>query len=379
MFAIGMRKGIKLNNILYIKKLEELIVKSASENSALEIGLYTLGDIVSDPHTGHCIDAHQRIHEIIAAAKLAEEGGLDVFGVGEHHRLDYAVSSPSVMLSAIAQVTKRMKLTSATTVLSTVDPVRLFEEFATLDLISSGRAEIIAGRGAFLESFPLFGYDINDYSELFSENLDLLLQLNKSERVSWRGNFRSELLEAEIAPRPMEQELPIWVGVGGTKESAEIAGRLGIGIVLAILGGDSVRFTPLVEAYRQASIQAGFKEQNRKVGITGHAYISKTTQQAKEEFYPYYSNYKSYVNQQRGMKGGLSRADFEQMTSPDYALFVGSPQEIIEKILRQYEMFGHQRFIAQVDIGGQPYKKVAESIELLATEVAPAVRRATSK
>ncbi len=350
------------------------------KSSGIEIGLYTLGDIVADPFTGKTISAGQRVKEIMDAAKLADEAGLDIFGVGEHHRLDYATSSPPVVLAAIAQLTKRIKLTSATTVLSTIDPVRLFEDFATLDLLSDGRAEIIAGRGAFLESFPLFGYDTNDYDALFSENLDLLLKLNENERITWDGHFRPSLRNAEIAPRPLQKELPMWVGVGGTPSSAARAGRLGVGMALAILGGDPVRFKPLVDLYRQAGTEAGHDLEDLKIGVTGHGYLSKTTQQAKDEFYPYYSNYRSYVNRQLGMgEGKMSRTEFEQITTPDSALFVGSPQEIVEKILRQHELFGHQRFMAQLDIGGLPFEKVAESIELLATEVAPVVRKATSR
>lgn len=349
------------------------------KNSGLEIGLYTLGDIGADPQTGQTISARQRLREILEAAKLADEAGLDVFGVGEHHRLDYAVSAIPVVLAAISQTTKRIKLTSATTVLSTVDPVRLFEDFATLDLLSDGRAEIIAGRGAFVESFPLFGYNLNDYDDLFIENIDLFLKLNDNENISWKGRFRPALQNAEIAPRPVQKQLPIWIGVGGTEESAARAGRLGIGMAIAILGGDPVRFKPLVDIYRKAGIEAGHNPSELKVGITGHGYISKTTQQARDEFYPYYSNYWEYVNSQRGVGTRMSRADFEQMSSPESALFVGSPQQIIEKILQQYELFGHQRFLAQIDIGALPFNKIAQGIELLATEVAPVVRRETSR
>lgn len=350
------------------------------ESKGIEIGLYTLGDLVADPFTGKTISAGQRMKEILAAAKLADEAGLDIFGVGEHHRLDYAISSPPVVLASIAQMTERIKLTSATTVLSTIDPVRLFEDFATLDLLSDGRAEIIAGRGAFVESFPLFGYDTNDYDALFTENLDLLLKLNENERMTWDGQFRPSLRNAEIAPRPLQKELPVWVGVGGTPSSAARAGKLGAGMAMAILGGDPARFKPLVDVYHQAGIEAGHDVEDLKVGVTGHAYIAETTQQAKDEFYPYYSNYWSYVNGQRGMSSGkMARTDFEQLTAPETALFVGSPQQIVEKILHQYELFGHRRFMAQMDIGGLPFEKVVKSIELLATEVAPIVRKATRK
>jgi probable LLM family oxidoreductase len=351
---------------------------STSNHNGIEIGIYTLADIGPDPLTNKTITPKQRMIEIIQAAKLADEAGLDVFGVGEHHRLDYASSSPAVILAAIAQATNQIKLTSTTSVLSTLDPVRLFEDFATLDLISDGRAEILAGRGAFIESFPLFGYSTNDYDELFTEHMELLLQLNKNERVTWSGNFRSPLKNAEISPRPIQEEIPVWIGVGGTPESAVRAGKFGVGMALAILGGDPVRFKPLVDIYRKAGMEAGHSPEALKIGVTGHTFIAETTEQAKDEFFPYYSNYWSYVNRQRGMGSRMSRADFEYMASPNTALFVGSPRQIVEKILHQHELFGHKRFLAQVDIGGLPYHKVAKNIELLATEVAPVIKKATS-
>lgn len=351
---------------------------STSNHNTIEIGIYTLADIGPDPLTIKTITPKQRMNEMIQAAKLADEAGLDVFGVGEHHRLDYASSSPAVILAAIAQATNQIKLTSTTSVLSTLDPVRLFEDFATLDLLSDGRAEILAGRGAFIESFPLFGYSTNDYDELFTEHMELLLQLNRKERVTWSGDFRSPLRNAEISPRPIQEEIPIWIGVGGTPESAVRAGEFGVGMALAILGGDPLRFKPLVDLYRKAGMEAGHSPDVLKVGVTGHAFIAETTQQARDEFFPYYSNYWSYVNRQRGMGSRMSRADFEHMASPNTALFVGSPQQIVEKVLHQHELFGHKRFLAQVDIGGLPYHKVAKNIELLATEVVPVIKKATS-
>lgn len=352
---------------------------STRKQNGFEVGIYTLADIGPDPLTGKTISAKERMDEIIKAAKLADEAGLDLFGVGEHHRLDYASSSPAVILAAIAQVTEQIRLTSTTSVLSTLDPVRLFEDFATVDLLSDGRAEILAGRGAFIESFPLFGYSTNDYDELFEEHMELLLQLTQNETVTWSGKFRSPLRNAEIAPRPVQEKLPIWIGVGGSPESAVRAGKFGVGMALAILGGNPKRFKPLVDLFRQTGIDAGHAPETLKVGVTGHAYIARTTQQAKDEFYPYYSNYWEYVNRQRGMGTRMSRNDFEQLAGPDTALFVGSPQQVVEKILQQYELFGHQRFLAQLDIGGQPFKNVAKSIELLATEIAPIVRRETGK
>lgn len=348
------------------------------DQSGIEIGIYTFGDIGPDPLTGHTVSTRQRISEIIEAAKCADDAGLDVFGIGEHHRLDYAVSSPVIILAAIAQVTQRIKLTSATTVLSTVDPVRLFEDFSTLDLLSNGRAEIIAGRGAYVESFPLFGYDLVNYDALFEENIELFLKLNEAESISWNGRFRSSLSNAEISPRPVQNKLPIWVGVGGTEESAARAGRLGVGMAIAILGGEASRFKPLVDLYRESAAKAEHAPEDLNVAVTGHAYIAKTTEQARDEFFPYYFNYWSYVNGQQGIQYNLSRRDFDQLTAPDTALFVGSPQQVAEKIICQHELFGHQRFIAQLDIGGLPFKKVVEGIELLAAEVAPIVRKATS-
>ncbi|MDM5334405.1 LLM class flavin-dependent oxidoreductase [Ureibacillus composti] len=344
-----------------------------------EIGIYSLADMGPNPITGETITPKERIQEIIEAAKLADEAGLDIFGVGEHHRLDYAVSSPAVILAAIAQCTKYIRLTSTTSVLSTLDPVRLFEDFALLDLISGGRAEILAGRGAFIESFPLFGFDTRDYDQLFEENIELFNLLNKNEKVTWEGNFRPSLKDAEIAPRPAQKELPLWIGVGGTYESALRAGRLGVGMALAILGGDPIRFKPLVDGYYDAAKEAGHSSERLKIGVTGHTYISETLEKAREEFYPYYSNYWSYVNKQRGMGFRLTKQGFEGMTGERSALFVGSPNQIVEKILYQHELFGHERFLAQVDIGGIPFKQIAKTIELLATKVAPIVNRELNK
>lgn len=343
----------------------------------MEFGVFSLADIGSNPHTGQTISAKERLQEMLQFGDLADQAGLDVIGIGEHHRLDYAVSAVPIVLSAISQRTKNVKLMSTTSVLSTVDPVRLYEDFATLDLLSNGRAEIVAGRGAFIESFPLFGYELNDYDELFEENLELFLQLNKEERVTWNGKHRAPLHNAEIAPRA-SHEIPIHVGVGGTLESAIRAGRYGVGLNLAILGGDPIRFKPLVDAYREAFYDAGHDLANAKITVSGHSYFAPTSAQAKDEFYPHYSHYWQYVNKSRGMNFHMSREGFGNMTNGNSALFVGSPQEIVEKILYQHELFGHNRFMAQLDIGAVPFKQVAESIEILATDIAPAVRKALS-
>lgn len=343
---------------------------AAANHGGMEIGIYTLADLRTDPLTGVQISTKQRLEEIMQAAKMADEAGLDVFGVGEHHRLDYAVSSPQMVLSAISQITSRIRLTSATTVLNTVDPVRLFEDFATLDLLSHGRAEIMAGRGATLESFYLFGYDLEYYDELFAEHLNLFFQLNADGRVTWEGRFRSALLEAEVSPRPVQNNIPLWIGVQESLDSAARAGRVGAGLTLVILDGNPIDYKPLVDVYRRAASQAGVAAEAMRVGVTGHVYMAETSQKARDEFHPYHSNY---------WDNGLSRADFDPLCGEDTALLVGSPQQVIEKILRQYELFGHRRFMAQMDIGGLPFAKVAKNIERLAADVAPVVRRETAK
>jgi probable LLM family oxidoreductase len=338
-----------------------------------------LGEFLNDPQSGQKISAQQRIREIIDAARLADEAGLDVFGVGEHHALDFVVSAVPVVLAAIAQVTQRIRLTSAVTVLSTADPVREFENYATLDLLSAGRAEMIVGRGAFVESFPLFGYDINDYDRLFPEKLDLLLKLNTSERVTWQGRLRAPLNNAEIAPRPLQKQLPIWVGVGGTPKSVVRAATLGLPMMLGIIGGAPAQFAPLMELYRNSGLNTKHTPAQLQTGVTSYLHIEKTSQAAIDEFYPYHTHYFEQLGRSRGRMIQLSRSQYEQAASLEGAYFVGSPQQVIDKLLYQYEMFGHQRFMAQIDIGGLPYRKIAQTIELLATEVAPVIRRETAR
>ncbi|MBH5318729.1 LLM class flavin-dependent oxidoreductase [Paenibacillus sp. GSMTC-2017] len=348
---------------------------------SFEFGLYTFGDLTRDPHSGRAMSAKQRLDEVVAAAKLAEDVGLDVFGLGEHHTLNFSVTATPVVLSAIAQYTTKIRLTSATTVLSTVDPVRLYEDFATLDLLSNGRAEIIAGRGAlvFSDTYKLFGYDLADYDDLFDEKIELLLKVNENETVTWNGRFRPELVESEVGPRPLGGKLPIWIGVGRTLASAERAGRLGAGLALAQLSGDPIRLKPLVEAYRAAGKAAGFKPEQLPVSISSHGYIGRTPRQAVDEYFPYHANYFEHIMQKRNSADRPSREEFELATAPDNALAVGGPQQIIEKILLQHELIGHNRYMLQLDIGGVPYAQVANAIELLATEVIPVVRRELNK
>lgn len=340
-----------------------------------EFGFYTFGNIIPDPLTGEKTSQHQRIKEIIEAAKLADQAGFDVIGVGEHHTSDFVLSAPIVLLSAIAQATKNIKLSTAVAVLSTHDPVRLYEEYATLDLISDGRAEILVGRGSSTESFPLFGYDLLDYDELFSENLKLLKILNSNEVVNWAGKFRSPLVDAEIAPRPLAK-LPIWVGVGGTPASAARAGAEGANLNLAILGGPPERFTHLVDIYREAANNAGHNVEELKIAISSHSYVAENAQQAREEIYPTFSYTMQYlIKKLRNQVYSISRNDFEAMTGPGTALTIGSPQEMIDKILHQYELFKHDRYILQLDMNGLPFPQLAKAIELVADKVAPVVRK----
>jgi probable LLM family oxidoreductase len=340
----------------------------------MEIGLYTFGDLTPQGTDGRLSNAAQRLQEIIAAARLADDAGLDVFALGEHHRLDFAIAATPVVLAAIAQATSRIRLASAVTILSTADPVKVFEDFATVDLLSGGRAEVMAGRGIFTESFPLFGYDLADQDQLFAEKIDLLLQLNAAERVTWQGRFRPALHDAPIPPRPAQGQLPIWVATGGTQGSVVRAGELGLPLALANISLLPARLAPLVELYRRTGAQAGHGASALKVGVAGHLHVQKNSQDAMDTFYPHYAGYFRNHTPAQYSARQVSRSDYEQLAGPTGPLFVGSPQQIIDKILYERELFGHQRFIVQIDIGGLPYAEVARVIELLATEVAPAVR-----
>lgn len=339
----------------------------------MELGLYTFGDVTPDPQTGRAVSVQQRYAEIIAAAKLADAVGLDVFGIGEHHRLDVAIASPAVVMAAIAAVTQRIRLTSAVTVLSTLDPVRVYQDFATADLLSGGRAELIAGRGAYIESFPLFGAAMDDYDALFAEKLDLLLRLDRSERVTWEGRFRSALNDAEISPRPVKT-LPIWLGVGGTPESARRAADHGLPIVLANISQPPANFVGQIGEYRQRFEAAGHDPKTRRVAVATHLYVAPESQAARDEFYPYYRAYFSSHAARPYFSREVPRDVFETRAAPHGPIFVGSPQEIVDKLGYERELFGHDRFLAQIDIGGLPYAKVARSIELLADKVKPALR-----
>ncbi len=340
-----------------------------------ELGLFTFGDLMPDTAERKAIGAQERLAEILAAAKLAEECGLDVFAVGEHHRLDMAISATPVVLAAIAAVTQRVRLASAVTILSTADPVRVFEDFATVDLISGGRAEMIAGRGIFTESFPLFGYDLADYDALFTEKLDLLLKINAAERVTWHGSFRSALNDAPVPPRPAQRELPIWIGTGGTPASVERAGTLGLPLALANISMPPAKLAPLAGLYREAASRAGHGASTPKISIATHMHIDDDSQAALDTFYPYYAGYFATHSASQYRAQQTTRAAYDERAATHGAIFVGSPQQIIDKILYERELFGHDRFMAQIDIGGLPYTDVARVIELFASKVAPVVRR----
>ena len=344
-----------------------------SVSRGFEIGLFTFGEVTADPVTGRPINPAVRLREFIELAKIADTAGLDVFGVGEHHRPDFAIASPAVVLAAIAQATEHIRLTSTVTVLSTADPVKVFEDFTAVDLISGGRAEITAGRGAYTESFPLFGHDLADYDDLFEEKLDLLLRLNRNEHVTWSGKHRAPLDDAGIYPRPVQEQLPVWIAVGGTPASVVRAGRHGLPLYLAILGQPE-RFAPLAELYRQTATDAGHNSDALRVGVTSHFYIETTSQGARDTFYPYYSRY--IGNNMPGARGQLLPRDaFDAWAGPRGALFAGSPQQVIDKILWEHELLGHDRFLAQIGLGGLPFAATARSIELLATDVLPTIRR----
>jgi probable LLM family oxidoreductase len=338
----------------------------------MEIGVYTFAERSPDPVTGEVIDHAQRLRNLMEEVELADQVGLDVFGVGEHHRPDFVVSAPAVVLAAASQRTSRIRLTSAVSVISSDDPVRVFQDFATLDLLSGGRAEIMAGRGSFVESFPLFGFDLEHYDELFAENLGLLLKLRESERVTWSGRFRAPIEDLGVYPRPLQDPLPVWIAVGGNPESAIRAGTLGLPMALAIIGGMPERFAPFAKLHRQAALRAGH-DPAPALSINSHGYIAETSQQALDESFPSVAATMNRIGRERGWSP-MGRAEYDEAATLRGANFVGSPQQVIEKILFQYEIFHHDRFLVQFSVGTMPHDKIMRSIELLGTQVAPVVR-----
>jgi len=339
----------------------------------VELGVYTFAELRANPASGHAVDPAQRLRDLMEEIELADRLGLDVFGVGEHHRPDFAVSSPAVVLGAAAVRTERIRLTSAVTVLSSDDPVRVLQDFATVDLLSGGRAEIMAGRGSFIESFPLFGYDLKDYDELYAEKLDLLLKLRDDVHVTWAGRHRAPLDNAGVWPRPAQEQLPVWVAVGGSPQSIVRAGTLGLPLVLAIIGGQPERFVPLVDLYRKAATAAGHGPDATKVAINTHAFVGATSAQADAAFAAPYLAMMNRIGRERGWPPS-GKPEYEALRSPRGALAVGSPEQVAEKILFEHELFGHQRYIGQMSVGAVEHRDVLRSMELFGTEVAPLVR-----
>ena len=340
----------------------------------MEIGIYTFAETRFDPVTGRQLGVEERLRHLLEEIRLADEVGLDVFGVGEHHRADYAVSAPAVVLAAAAARTERIRLTSAVSVLSSDDPVRVFQDFATVDLISNGRAEIMAGRGSFIESFPLFGQDLEEYDELFAEKLDLLLQVRSSLRVTWSGRHRPAIHDRPVYPRPVQEPIPVWVAVGGTPPSVVRAARLGLPIALAIIGGAPERFRPVVELYREVAERSGHEPSSLPVAISSHGFLARDARRAADLAFPPFAETMTRIGRERGWPP-TSRGQFEAERGLDGALFVGDPEQVAAKILHQHEVFQHDRFLIQLTVGPMPHAEVLRAIELLGAEVAPIVRR----
>jgi probable LLM family oxidoreductase len=334
----------------------------------MELGIFTFADVSPDPGG---IDAAQRLPELVEEIELADEVGLDIFGIGEHHRPDFAAPAPPMLLAAAATRTSHIRLTSSVTVLSAEDPLRVMEQFSMLDSLSGGRAEIMAGRGAFTETFELFGYDLDDYDELFAEKLDLLLALRDGSPVTWSGKHRAPLVDVVVHPTPVQRPIPVWLAVGGSPNSFVRAGRLGLPLALGIVGGPPAHFAPAIDLYRRVLDDSGHPQ--LPVAITQHGFVARTTREAADIYYPGDAEVMDRVGRERGF-GPTSRAEFDRKMLPDGPYLVGSPDQVVEKILLQHEIFGHQRTLFQLAIGSVGHADLMRAIELLGTEVAPAVR-----
>jgi probable LLM family oxidoreductase len=341
----------------------------------MQIGVDSFGAVISDPATGLTVSARQRVDNLLDEIVLADQVGLDVFGIGEHHRSEFVDSAPPVILGAAATRTKNIRLTSAVTVLSAADPVRIFQEFATLDLVSHGRAEIVAGRGSSIEAFPLFGFDLDDYDSLFSEKLELLLKIRENTQVHWTGRHRAPLSGQAVYPRPLQNPLPIWVGVGGTPESFVRAGTLGLPLMVAIISGEPKRFRPLIDLYREAGRRAGHSAEKLIVGLHAIGFLGDTTQEAADAFYPGYAHTFTEIGKERGWPPA-TRAQFDALRGPPGALLIGDAETVTQKILYVSEVLGGlARITFQMGVSALPHEKMLRSIELLGTRVAPIVRK----
>jgi probable LLM family oxidoreductase len=341
----------------------------------MQIGIDSFAALVPDPITGHTITARERIVQLLQEIELADKVGLDTFGLGEHHRVEYLDSAPAIILAAAAARTTNIRLTSAVTVLSAADPVRVFQNFATLDLISNGRAEIVAGRGSFIEAFPLFGLKLEDYDELFEEKLDLLLALRESTNVHWSGKHRAALTGQGVYPRPLQDPLPVWLGVGGTPQSFVRAGVLGLPLMVAIIGGEPHRFRPLIDLYREAGKRSGHAPEQLKVGIHALGYVADTDQQASDDFFPGYAEAFTKIGQERGWPP-VTRSQFEALRRPRGALLVSDPETVATKLLQMNEdLGGISRISFQMSVAALAHDKLMHAIELLGTRVAPIIRK----
>ncbi|MFB9948135.1 LLM class flavin-dependent oxidoreductase [Rhizobium puerariae] len=339
----------------------------------MELGLHTFGD-VDAAALDKGAEGARRVRNLLEEIELADQVGLDVFGLGEHHRPDYVISSPSTVLAAAAGRTKNIRLTSAVSVLSSDDPVRVFQQFATVDLISGGRAEIMAGRGSFIESFPLFGYDLGDYDQLFEEKLDLLLAIRDGETITWEGQMRPPIHGRGVYPRPLQNPLPVWIAVGGTPQSVARAGAYGLPLAVAIIGGEYPRFAPFFNLYREAARRAGHDPAALKTSINVHGFIADTTEAAADTFYGPQAEVMNRIGRERGW-GPTSRAHFDQARGALGNLFVGEPELVAEKIVAAHKVFGMDRFLLQMAIGPMPHDRIMRGIELYGTKVAPMVRK----
>jgi probable LLM family oxidoreductase len=341
----------------------------------MQIGVDSFGAVISDPATGLSVSPVQRIENLLEEIQLSDEVDLDVFGIGEHHRTEFVDSAPAVILAAAATRTKNIRLSSAVTVLSAADPVRVFQEFATLDLISHGRAEIVAGRGSSVEAFPLFGFDLDDYDSLFSEKLNLLLKIRENTRVHWSGKYRPPLNGQAVYPRPLQNPFPIWVGVGGTPSSFVRAGALGLPLMVAIIGGEFKRFRPLIDLYREAGRRAGHSSAKLIVGLHAIGFLGDTTEKAADDFYPGYAHTFTQIGKERGWPPA-TRAQFDALRGPTGALLIGDSETVAQKIVYVNEILGGlSRITFQMGVSALPHQRMLRSIELLGTRVAPVIRK----
>jgi len=339
----------------------------------MELGISTFGEVTPDHVAGKAVNAHIRVQQLLEEVKLADEVGLDVYAFGEHHRPDFVVSAPEIMMAAAASITKNIRLSSSVTVLSSADPVRTFQNFATVDLISGGRAEMVAGRGSFIESYPLFGYNLDDYDALFTEKLEMFLEINKHEILNWKGQFRAPVVKQGVYPRPLQESIPVWIGVGGTPASAKRAGRLNLPLIIAILGSAPKHFVSFVELYRESAEKAGHDVSKLQLAISSQFFVADEMQKAVNDFYPSYEALMNRVGKDRGWSP-MDKGSFEYLRK-DGPLVVGDVQYVVDKILGQYELFNNTRFVAQLVTGHTPHKDILKTIEIYGTKVAPLVRK----